>query len=110
MPLDASHYNNEREELSQALFDCRGKKKEQWDDLVCSLPDYIQGNIERRSALQDDIRNIVAACCRYEDGLPQLFDLLKKREGPSNPYKHAFALWQRWHWRVAVIDLMEQSQ
>ena len=53
------------------------------DDVVGDLPDYIQGNIERRSALYDDVYNITRTCMQYSGGLQALVAAIKKREGAS---------------------------
>lgn len=53
------------------------------DDVVRDLPPFIQGNIQRRAALYDDVYNIARTCMEYNDGMAALVAAIKKREGPS---------------------------
>lgn len=52
-------------------------------DVVRDLPEYIQGNIERRTTLYDDIYNITRTCMQYNRGMQALVAAIKRREGPS---------------------------
>ncbi len=57
--------------------------RERRDDVVRDLPSFCQGNIERRTALYDDVYNIAYTCMQYDDGMSALVAAIKKREGPS---------------------------
>jgi hypothetical protein len=56
---------------------------ERRNDVVRDLPLYIQGNIERRTALYDDVYNIARTCLQYADGMQALVAAIRKREGPT---------------------------
>ena len=56
---------------------------ERRNDVVRDLPLYIQGNIERRAALYDDVYNIARTCLQYADGMQALVAAIRKREGPT---------------------------
>jgi hypothetical protein len=108
MPLYDFFYSKERHELIQALANTSLQSEKRRDDIVSELSPEIRDNIGHRSNVIDHVGNIVVTCCRYEDGLQHLFDLIRKREGMSIPYKCAFEFWQNWHWRVVLIDLMDR--
>ena len=68
----------------EALMGCATMtNRDRRDDVVRDLPPYIQGNIERRTALYDDVYNITRTCMQYNDGLETLVAVIKKREGPT---------------------------
>lgn len=107
MPLYESQYSHYRDDLTEYLVQvpCLQDRNRR-DDIVRDLPAYIQDNVPRRDTLNDDVRNIVATCSRYDEGLKHFFIIVERREGPSKPYQSAFACWQMLRWKITLIELI----
>lgn len=85
-----------RDKLVKTLVACATmNSRERRDDVVRDLPLYIQGNIERRTNLYDDVNNIVRTCMEYNDGMSKLVATIKKREGKSKCMKNLEMLLQK---------------
>lgn len=57
------------ERLSKVLEGSTLESKGRRDDVIAQLPSDMKGNIERRADIRADIRNIVATCDKYHNGL-----------------------------------------